>query len=99
MKDQFGPGQYILRDTGRPSDKNDVVDLVLLDLCVFQDLFDRFQGLFEEVHVQFFELCPSKGLRKVLPFVETLNFQSGGHLTGERTLTEVFESALRVQDR
>ena len=95
----FGLGQYILGDTSRPSDKNDVVDLILLDLCVFQDLFDRFQGLFEEVHVQFLELCPSKGLREVLSFVEALDLQSGGHLTGERTLTEVFESALCVQNR
>ena len=50
---RFGLGQNALGDTGRSTNKNDIINLVLLDFRVFEDLFDGLQGLLKEVHVQF----------------------------------------------
>ena len=92
-------GQNVLGDTSRPSDEDDIIDLVFLDLCVLQDLFDRFQSFLEQVHIQLFEFRPSKLLAEVLSFVEALDFQSDRHLAREGTLKESVKSALLKQEQ
>src|SRR5687768_15893974 len=45
-----------LGDTGRTTDKDDIVDLGLLDVGVLENLLNRLQGLLEEIHVELLEL-------------------------------------------
>lgn len=78
--------RHNLGDTGGTPDQDDIVNLVLLDFTVFQDLFDRFQGLLEEIHVQFFEFGPSQRFGEILSLVETFDFDASGHLRGQSTL-------------
>ena len=64
------------------------MDLVLFELCILEDLLYRLQRLLEKVHVQFLEFGAGERLRKVLAFVEALDFEPGGHLTRKSALTK-----------
>jgi len=63
-----------------------LVDVLLLDVGVLQDLLDRFHGLPEEVHVKFFELGASKGLREVIAIFEALDFDASALLARQGPL-------------
>lgn len=66
-----------LEDTSGTTDKNDFVDILLLDVGILENLLDWLHGLPEEVHVELFELGPGEGLREVVSILEGLNFDTG----------------------
>lgn len=69
-----------LRDTGRTTNEDNVVNLTLLELRVLQHLLDRLEGLLEEIVVQLLEFGTGKRLREVVAVVEGLDLNAGGHL-------------------
>ncbi|KAF5326355.1 hypothetical protein D9611_000923 [Ephemerocybe angulata] len=75
-----------LGDTGRTTDKNDLVDILLLDVGILQHLLDGLQGLAEEVDVELLELGASKGLREVVTVLEGFDFDADALLAGESAL-------------
>jgi hypothetical protein len=48
------------------------INILLLDVGVLKHLLNRFHCLPEQIHIQFLELCPRQGLRKVIPTLKTL---------------------------
>jgi len=75
-----------LGDTGRTTNKNDVINLGLLDLSVLENLLNRLEGLLEQINVKLLELSAGKSLREVLAVVEGLDFNASRHLGRESTL-------------
>ena len=75
-----------LGDTGRTTNKNNVIDLGLLNLGVLQNLLNRLEGLLEQINVELLELSAGKSLREVLAVVEGLDFNASGHLGRQSTL-------------
>lgn len=75
-----------LGDTGGATDKDDVVNLGLLNVGILENLFNGLDGLLEEIHVQLLELGAGKGLREVVALEESLNLDTGAHLRRESTL-------------
>jgi hypothetical protein len=75
-----------LGNTGGATDKNDVVDVALLELRILQDLLNRLEGLLEKIVVQLLELGAGKSLGHVVALVEGLDFDLGAHLAGESAL-------------
>jgi hypothetical protein len=75
-----------LGDTGRTTNKNNVINLGLLDLGVLQNLLDRLEGLLEQIDVKLFELSAGKSLGEVLAVVEGLDFNASGHLGRQSAL-------------
>ena len=63
-----------LGDTSGSSDEDDLVDVFLLHVCVFQDLLDGLHGGAEEIHVQLFELGSGQSFGKVLSVEQRLDF-------------------------
>lgn len=89
-----------LRNSGGATDKDDLSDLVLLELGVFEDLLDGAESLLEEVHVELLKAGASEGLREVLATMEGLDLNAGLGLGGEDLLgalnftTELLERLL-----
>lgn len=75
-----------LGDTGGATDKDDVVNLGLLNVGILENLLNGLDGLLEEIHVQLLELGAGKGLREVVALEESLNLDTGAHLGRESTL-------------
>lgn len=75
-----------LGNTGGTTDKDDIVDVRLLDLGILDDLLDGLESALEEIHVELLKLGPGEGLGEVLAVMESLNFNPGGHLAGQGTL-------------
>ena len=75
-----------LGDTGRTTDKDDLIDILLLDVGVLENLFDGLHGLAEKIDVDFLELGAGKGLGEVIAILEGLDFDAGRLLAGESTL-------------
>jgi hypothetical protein len=75
-----------LGDTGRTTNKNNVVNVGLLHLGVLEDLLNGLEGLLEEIVVELLELGAGEGLGEILALVEGLDFDLGGLLGRERTL-------------
>lgn len=74
-----------LGNTGRTTDKNNVVDVGLLNLGILQNLLDGLQGALEQIHVQLLKLGTSQGLGEVLALVESFDFNAGRHLGRQST--------------
>src|SRR5258705_3782615 len=72
-----------LRDTGRTTNKDDLVDILLFDIGVLEDLLDRLHGLPEEIHVELLELGPGERLGEVITVLERFDFDTGGLLAGK----------------
>lgn len=51
-----------LRDTSRTTNEDDIINIALLQLGVLEDLLYGFQGLLEQIIVQFFEFGPGQAL-------------------------------------
>lgn len=75
-----------LGNTGRTTDKNNVINLSLLDVGILQDLLNRLDGLLEEVHVELLKLGTGQSLGEVVAIEESLNFDTGAHLRRQSTL-------------
>jgi len=75
-----------LGNTGRTTDEDDFVDILLLNVSVLKNLLDRFQGLTEEVHVNFLELGAREGFREIISVLEAFNLDPDALLTGQGTL-------------
>ena len=75
-----------LGDTGRATDKDNVVDLILLELGVLEHLLNGLEGLLEEVHVELLELGAGHGLGEVVTLVEGLNLNASRHLRRQAAL-------------
>ena len=61
-------------DARRAADQDNLIDLGLLHVGVFEDFLDRLHGRAEQVHVQFFELGAGQRLGEVFALEEALNF-------------------------
>jgi hypothetical protein len=75
-----------LGDTGRTTNKDDVVNVRLLQLGVLENLVNGLEGLLEEIAVQLLELGAGEGLGEVVALEERLNLDLGGLLGRESTL-------------
>jgi len=75
-----------LGDTSRTTNKDNVVNVALLELGVLENLFDRLEGLLEEIVVQLLELGAGQSLGEVLAVEEGLDFDAGAHLGRQSTL-------------
>mmetsp|Transcript_29898 Transcript_29898/g.95790 ORF Transcript_29898/g.95790 Transcript_29898/m.95790 type:complete len:670 (+) Transcript_29898:1155-3164(+) len=75
-----------LGDTGGSSDKNELVDLVLLQGSVIENLLDGSKGLLEEIHAELLELSAGDGLTKVGSLVEPFDLNTLLMSVGESTL-------------
>jgi NAD-specific glutamate dehydrogenase len=75
-----------LGDTGGTTNKDDLVNILLLDTGILEDLFDGLEGLAEEVNVDLLELGPGERLGEVVTVLERLDFDTGGLLAGEGPL-------------
>lgn len=75
-----------LGDTSGTTDKNDVVNVGLLELGVLENLLNRLHSLLEEVNVELLELGLGKGLGEVLAVVESLDLNAGALLRRQSTL-------------
>lgn len=75
-----------LGNTGRATNENDVVNILLLDLGVLEHLLNGLEGLLEEIHVELLELGAGKSLREVLALEEGFDLNASGHLGREGTL-------------
>ena len=75
-----------LGDTGRTTNEDNVINLLLLDLGVLEHLLDGLEGLLEEIHVELLELGTSHGLREIDAVKEGLDLNAGGHLGRKRSL-------------
>jgi hypothetical protein len=75
-----------LRDTGRTSNKDDVIDIALLHLGVLENLLNRLESLLEQIIVQLFELGAGQSLGEILALEKGLDLNLGGLLGGEGTL-------------
>jgi len=76
-----------LGDTGGATNKDDLIDILLLDVGILQHLLNGLHRLPEEVHVKFLELGAGKSLGKVISILETLDFNASGLLAGECPLS------------
>ena len=90
-----------LGDTGRTTNKDDVVNVRLLQLGVLENLVNGLEGLLEEIAVQLLELGAGEGLGEVVALEERLNLDLGGLLGRESTLgllnlTLEFTHGLRI---
>lgn len=81
-------GQELLDtgDTGGTTDKDDLIDLGLLDTRVLQDLLDRVKGAGEGLGVQVLETGTGDGGVEVLTIEERVNLDGGLGSVGESTL-------------
>mmetsp|Transcript_45932 Transcript_45932/g.53122 ORF Transcript_45932/g.53122 Transcript_45932/m.53122 type:complete len:232 (-) Transcript_45932:768-1463(-) len=75
-----------LWNSGRTSDKDDFVNLVLLETSVIQSDLDWAEGLLEQVIVEFFESGSGEGFREVLTIDETFNFDFSFVSVGKSSL-------------
>lgn len=75
-----------LGDTSRTTGENDLVDALLLEVCVLENLLDGLHRIIEEVHVELLELGTDESLGEVVTVLERLDLETGGLLAGERTL-------------
>jgi hypothetical protein len=75
-----------LGDTSGTTDKDNVINVGLLELGVLENLLNRLESLLEKVVVELLELGAGEGLREVLALVERLDFDLGGLLRREGTL-------------
>ena len=75
-----------LGDTGRTTNKDDVVNVRLLQLGVLENLVNGLEGLLEEIAVQLLELGAGEGLGEVVALEKRLNLDLGGLLGRESTL-------------
>ena len=62
------------------------MNVILLEACVLENLFDRFHSLLEQVHVQLLEFGPGQRLREVISVLEGFNFNPSGLLRGQSPL-------------
>jgi hypothetical protein len=79
-----------LRDTSGPSDKDDLVDVGLLQAGILQHVRQRGEGLAKQIVVQLFELRAGERLREILAIGERLDLDL--HLVDGR------QRALRLLD-
>jgi len=71
-----------LGDSGRTTDKDDIVDLSLGDTGILEDLFDGGNGFLEHGKAKFFELSSGDDAVVIFGFVEGIDFDVG--LSGRR---------------
>eukprot|EP00126_Sphaerothecum_destruens_P012920 Sdes_comp22103_c0_seq1m20636 len=64
-------------NTGGSSDENNLIDIFLLQISIFENLFDRQQGGFEQIHVQFFKFGTSQSFREIFTINQCFNLDSG----------------------
>jgi NAD-specific glutamate dehydrogenase len=64
-----------------------LVDILLLNVRILQNLFNRFHRFSEEIHVEFFKLGPRKCLRKVVAVFKRLDLDPGRLLARQRSLS------------
>ena len=64
----------------------DLVNLALLDTSILQNLLNRLHRFLEQFDVEFFKLGSCEGIRKVIPILETFDFDLGALLNRENSL-------------
>ncbi|KAF1748048.1 hypothetical protein GCK72_024515 [Caenorhabditis remanei] len=75
-----------LWNSGGSSDKNNLVDIILLEVRVFKNLLHWLESSTEEIHVELLELGTGEGLREVFSVEEGLDLNLGLMLGGESSL-------------
>lgn len=84
-----------LRDTGGTTDKDNVIDVALLELSVLENLLNWLERLLEQISVELFEFGAGKGLGKVLALVERFDLDLGC-LLGRKRALGLFDLALQL---
>ena len=82
-----------LGDTGGTANKDDLIDLLLLDGSVLEDLLDGFKGTVEGGGVQVFETSTGDLNGEVLTIEERVNLDGGLGGVGEGTLSTLASSS------
>jgi hypothetical protein len=82
-----------LGDTGRTTNKDDIVDSGLIDLGVTEDLFDGLHGGTEEILVEFLETSTGQGSVEVNTLEQRVDFDGGLCSRRESTLSTLASSA------
>jgi hypothetical protein len=75
-----------LGNTGGATDKNKLVNLVLLQRGVIENALDRAEGLLEEIHAELLELGTGDGLGEISTVEEGLNLDTLLMAVGKSTL-------------
>ena len=73
----------------------DLIDLALLDTGIPQNPLHGLHCFLEQFDIKFFELGPCQGIRKVVPVLETFDFDFGALLRRENSLC-VLDSLLQL---
>ena len=66
-----------LGDTSRTTNEDNFVNLLLINLGIFEDTFDGFNSTVESNRVDFFELGTSNVGLEINTFEKRINFDSG----------------------
>jgi hypothetical protein len=75
-----------LGDTSGTTNKDNIINVALLELGVLEDLLNGLEGLLEEIVVQLLELGAGQSLGEVGAVEEGLDFDAGAHLGRQSTL-------------